>query len=1450
MRLKKGITILMSTILLLSNMNCAAANGTEETLNTEVRIVAGKDDYVGTWKTTKLDANGLKSTAYLTDTVFSKDWFFQHNTASWANKLNATGDIKYIFLEFPLEDLEAESILSSEIELNLSSTYEGAGIYAFLATDEAYKLTGLPASDTDATGLQYELIGSWTEANGAVYSAMEEDENIADMNSYTGSGICYLAKPKILNKDGTEMGSVKGSGGQDQYLAKATCTADTGIISLTDADITEGLTLTDVIKQKIQSGKKTITLALCTDRNTANRLVVHTKDSSGDTAPALIVTKSVPEDDPETVDAMQTFYVSPDGGGDGTKESPFSSIEQARDAVREINSNMTGDIIVYLQDGCYEVNDTMEFTCEDSGTNGYHVYYVAEKNAKPIISGGENVTGEWTEEGNGIYSIPYSRDEKLRSLYVNGKRAYMTSKQMAGKGGYGTYAVSAAEYAWAWKDGTVSNGTKLTFDETLFNTRNPEDVELESQMTWNTAIVCVDHFEDIGNGQMAAMLQMPYGAVAQSLYESNKYNPTKTQTIYNVYEWLDEPGEFYFDKSAQKLYYYPEDGVDMATAEVIVPKVTTLVNLQGTDLNNRVHHIGFRGITFAYTDYNLYELEGSHGRVGNQADVIKTSATFDSTHKSIYRESDITPSAVAASNAEYLIFGNNTFCHTATNALALVNDVTHVTMDGNSIYDVGGTSICVGHPQHIYIADKNSDKGEYSDKEKYDADVEGICQYIDITNNYIYDTGKLFWGEPGVLIFVASNLTMQYNYVEKTPYSGMSLGWGWWNMDGSDNSIVPGEPYNTTHDNIIKNNMFLKTLQILADGGAIYTLGDMPGTQISENFIKDIGVAGKESSYHIRGIHIDEGTKHVYGEKNVIDILRSHTCIDCGKWGGGVKGYNTWKDNYSTSASYTTTNNYEQGTVITDAHTVSDGYWDKDVFDIVQESGIQSSYYRDLPDSFQIQDALLPAKFKLDVGTTISFGCDMQDIDGALWLAPEGTTKFVESDTVKQIIDSKVVVPSEDVVYKLYLVKDDAVSEASVGEITLTDKLIPCQTAMVLGEAWEGLDPLSEELVVSGHYDAGENDESGAVAFVKYDVSEVDWDKVVDITINGGGYAQTTDESALEIYVLKPDVDITSLTFPHYLETELRASAETYVSSQKISGLDFTYEESLMTLFQMIKENVSTDGTISFAIANTSSNPLRLYNSAATGYPLLNITYKEDLDSEGVIPDIEDTVVCAYHRSHNAVNISAVFDHDLSTQVALVRNIANYGYMAYAVLDAGENKTFRFDRFKAVSKIGSDGNLDLYLYGTNDASLLPDNYFSGTYTEAERRSLFSEKYDLLTTDCVGKNKVMDTSGYYTAEEDCRVPEEHYRYLVILFDSWTTTYLNEFYVYGEIKEDILLGDVNGDRTITAVDALEVLITGNTVDLERGDVNGDGFINMKDAEQILEYATGNRTDFIKE
>ena len=117
-----------------------------------------------------------------------------------------------------------------------------------------------------------------------------------------------------------------------------------------------------------------------------------------------------------------TYYVATTGSdtNPGTVSLPFATIQKARDVVRTINSNMTGDIIVYIRGGKYFLDGEISFNEIDSGTNGYKVYYKNYPEEEPIIYGGKNITN-WTLDSGNVYKSYVGTNWKFNTLFENDK---------------------------------------------------------------------------------------------------------------------------------------------------------------------------------------------------------------------------------------------------------------------------------------------------------------------------------------------------------------------------------------------------------------------------------------------------------------------------------------------------------------------------------------------------------------------------------------------------------------------------------------------------------------------------------------------------------------------------------------------------------------------------------------------------------------------------------------------------------------------------------------------------------------------------------------------------------------------------------------------------------------------------------------------------------------------
>lgn len=133
---------------------------------------------------------------------------------------------------------------------------------------------------------------------------------------------------------------------------------------------------------------------------------------------------------PRVCRGQSEFYVSPAGKDTNkgtTVESPFATIERARDAVRQLSKadRFDGPVTVYLGGGLHRRAKGIVFTPEDSGTAQSAVTYTAYGDEKPVISGGRQITG-WRKHEGAVWKAELPDVKagrwKFRQLYVNGQQ--------------------------------------------------------------------------------------------------------------------------------------------------------------------------------------------------------------------------------------------------------------------------------------------------------------------------------------------------------------------------------------------------------------------------------------------------------------------------------------------------------------------------------------------------------------------------------------------------------------------------------------------------------------------------------------------------------------------------------------------------------------------------------------------------------------------------------------------------------------------------------------------------------------------------------------------------------------------------------------------------------------------------------------------------------------------
>jgi len=698
------------------------------------------------------------------------------------------------------------------------------------------------------------------------------------------------------------------------------------------------------------------------------------------------------------------YYVSPAGSDDnpGTASAPFLTITKARDVVRTINTNMTGDIYVYLRGGDYRITSPIAFGVQDSGSGKYRIYYQAYPGETPVLNGATKVTG-WTVSSGSIYKATLDRKTKLRNLYVNDARANLTSKTVTSKGGTGTYAVTAGQATWAWNAGSGSDGIAYATGDVPAITSNKDDLEIVNGTTWNENIVCTRDVVTTSDGNRGLMLQQPYGAIAQLPGWSSGFSVTGSHTIFNVFAWLTSAGQFYFDKTTGTLYYYPRSGEDMSTADVEAPVAERLLDIAGASNTARVKNLTFQGITFANTDYSLVKVGDSYGKASVQGATAYIAYGNGDWHASKYEITDTLPGMINVNNADAIDIVDNVVKHSGNEGVSMINDVINSNIIGNSVSDIAGSGMTIGHPQHVYLGDGGTHA-------KYAKGIEGICTKITINNNLVYNVGtqRGFGSHAGITAFFTDTLTITHNHIHTVAYNGINLGWGWKNFKDST----------TAKNNTVSYNRFTNMMTRLHDSGAIYTIGQNPGTTINQNYVKGIPPATSGPTY---GLHNDEGSAYITQNDNVLDIDPGvKYTINCEDFGD--------KHDLTILRTYATVNkmgvNPPTSTIDTPI-VVADAVWPLTQYGYCVKSGIEDDYRKIIPGSLlSTQDYVFPASGSVPTGTATLAIRSSGDPANAVWLAPAGTTTFVAGGTMTKAAGdaTSIAVPATAGTYKVSIV--------------------------------------------------------------------------------------------------------------------------------------------------------------------------------------------------------------------------------------------------------------------------------------------------------------------------------------------------------------------------------------------------------------------------------------------
>jgi hypothetical protein len=528
--------------------------------------------------------------------------------------------------------------------------------------------------------------------------------------------------------------------------------------------------------------------------------------------------------------ASGAIIVAPTGddANPGTMAQPLKTVAKARDVVRAMTANMTADVTVYLRGGTYPQTSTLTFGNADSGKNGFYAKYVAYQSEQPIITGGKPITG-WTASsaGNGIYSAS-GVTAPFRQLYVNGVKAIRArSPNLGANGAFAFNRLTGA-------DNTAQNIQVAASQVATWN--NLTKVEMHVMTGWGDNTLRLASLTTSG-GTATLKVQSPESTIVFARpfpHLGGQFGTFQPHVYYfeNALEFLDQPGEWYLDESKGVLSYKPRSGEDMTKATVVAPMLETVVSINGTSTSDQAGYLWFQGITFAHSTYMR---PSQSGFCDAQAGQYNLTATSDN-KQTVGRP----PAGVSVMNANHIHFERNVFTQMGATGLDFVSGTHDDMVIGNVVTDIAGNGISIGK---FTASDTTEYHVPYNPTDKNE-----ICTNDTIKDNYITHVTTEFQGGTAIAAGYPKQIDIEHNEIGYTNYTAISVGYGW---TSSVNAMAT---------NKINNNNIHHVVQIMADGGGIYTLSNQqPNSQMQYNYLHDYQTS-TWADYGSQGIYLDEQT--------------------------------------------------------------------------------------------------------------------------------------------------------------------------------------------------------------------------------------------------------------------------------------------------------------------------------------------------------------------------------------------------------------------------------------------------------------------------------------------------------------------------------------------------------------------------------------------------------------
>lgn len=422
-------------------------------------------------------------------------------------------------------------------------------------------------------------------------------------------------------------------------------------------------------------------------------------------------------------------------GSDANNASASAPVRSIQRAI-EIAASLGGENRIALHEGVHRPDTTIVLTRALMG-NAESITICPFGHEKATISGSRELSLKWSKHKGGILKSAVKGVDDIDMLIVNGEIRPMAR--------YPNYDPSALRL-----NGTSADATSPT---RIRSWKNPEGGFLHAMHSHDWG----DFHYRIDGKDTDSTLILTGGHQNNRRLGISRDN----RMVENIFEELDAPGEWYYDKRASTLYYYPLEGEDMRTAVVEAPTLKHLFHLKGSP-DSPLANVSIQGV-----------------------DITGTRRTFMEPYEPLLR-SDWTVyigGAILLSDTENCSIADCDLYNLGGNGIFFSGYNRDGAATGNHISRIGASAILfVGDPSAV-----RSPAFEYGQAvELDDMDFtpgpanDNYPSHCVAEDNLIHDIGMYEKQTTGVELSMCSHITVGHNSIYDVPRAGINVSEGTW----------------------------------------------------------------------------------------------------------------------------------------------------------------------------------------------------------------------------------------------------------------------------------------------------------------------------------------------------------------------------------------------------------------------------------------------------------------------------------------------------------------------------------------------------------------------------------------------------------------------------------------------------------------------------------------------